>query len=105
MRDLDPLGHTTSYTYNAAIGRMATITDPLGHVTTINSYDPLGRPAVITDPNGLITGLGYNFRGDVTSSTVGSELTTYSYDLAGQLMKLPCRTRHSTPLPMTPPTG
>jgi RHS repeat-associated protein len=83
----DPLGHVTTYTYDAT-GDIATIKDPLGHVTTFTGYDLDGRPTGFTDPNGLTTKLAYNFRGEVTSRTVGSEVTTYSYDLAGQLKKI-----------------
>ena len=83
----DPLGHVTSYTYDAT-GDIATIKDPLGHVTTFTGYDLDGRPTGFTDPNGLATKLAYNFRGEVTSRTVGTDVTAYAYDHAGQLAKL-----------------
>jgi RHS repeat-associated protein len=83
----DPLGHVTAYTYDST-GDITTITDPLGHVTAFTSYDSNGRPLSFTDPNGLVTALTYNFRGQVTSRNAGGEVTTYTYDPAGQLIKL-----------------
>ena len=82
----DPLGHVTAYTYDAT-GDVATVKDALGHVTTFTGYDLDGRPTSFTDPNGLVAKLTYNFRGEPTSRTVGGEVTTYAYDLAGQLRK------------------
>ena len=82
----DPLGHVTTYTYDAK-GDLATVTDALGHITKFTGYDADGRPTSFTDPNGLTTKLTYNFRGEPTSRNVGGELTTYTYDRAGQLTK------------------
>jgi YD repeat-containing protein len=83
----DPRGDVTRYTYDNT-GDLASITDALGHVTSFTSYDADGRPLSYTDPNGLVTKFTYNFRGEVTSRNAGGEVTTYSYDPAGQLIKL-----------------
>ncbi len=82
----DPLGHVTKHTYDAK-GDLATLTDALGHVTKFTGYDADGRLTGVTDPNGLTTKLTYNFRGEPTSRNVGGEVTTYTYDRAGQLTK------------------
>lgn len=77
----------TSFGYDGH-GNLTTITNALDQVTRITSYDPNGRPLTIQDPNGLVTALAYNFRGQVTSRAVGSELTTYNYDSVGDLVKV-----------------
>lgn len=91
----DPNGKTTITTYYAANdpdlgkrGNVATLTNAAGHVTQITSCDLNGRPLSITDPNGLVTTLTYSPRGWLTSRQVGTELTTYSYDGVGQLIKV-----------------
>ncbi|MBK7333035.1 MAG: hypothetical protein IPI87_12065 [Betaproteobacteria bacterium] len=40
------------------------------------------------DPNGVLTTLAYDARGRLTSRVVGGEVTTYVYDLAGQLKEV-----------------
>jgi RHS repeat-associated protein len=88
----NPLGAVTRFTYDS-VGDVATMTDPLGHVTKFTGYDLDGRLLSMVDPNGLTTKFTYNFRGQMTSRTVGTEVTAYAYDAAGQLIK------------MTPPDG
>ncbi|MBX3664871.1 MAG: RHS repeat protein [Burkholderiales bacterium] len=90
----------TTYTYYAnnatcsgasAIGcrgQVATVTNAAGHVTQITDYNAHGQPLSVTDPNGLVTTLAYDARMRLTSRTVGSEVTSYQYDPAGQLTKV-----------------
>lgn len=81
------LSDTTKYSYDSK-GDLATITDPLGHVASITAYDANGRPLTIVDPNGLVTTLTYDARSRLTSRAVGTEVTSYTYDAAGNLLKV-----------------
>lgn len=83
----------TTYAYYSCTtgfqcGRLQTMSNAAAHVTTYNTYDANGRPTQITDPNGLVMTLVYNFRGQVTSQTVASEITSFLYDNAGQLTRV-----------------
>ncbi len=82
----DPLGYVTSYTYDAH-GDLASATDALGHTTLFTAYDGAGRLLSSTDPNGLVTNLAYDVRGRLLQRNVGGEITAYSYDAAGNLVK------------------
>lgn len=77
----------TRFSYDAK-GDLNTITDALGHVTTITGYNANGQPLTLKDPNGLITTFQYDLRGKPVASTVGTEVTRYSYDAAEQLIKV-----------------
>ncbi len=85
----------TSYVYYAnndadpgRRGNVATIANALGHVTSITAYNAHGQPLVIVDPNGLSTTLSYDSRQRLTSRNVGGEITGYSYDGVGQLVRV-----------------
>ena len=77
----------TTYAYDAS-ANLASITNALGHVTNVTSYDAHGRPLSITDPNGLVTTLSYDARSRLTSRNASGEITTYTYDNAGQLTRV-----------------
>jgi RHS repeat-associated protein len=82
----------TTYTYYSCstgyhCGQVHTITNALGHVTTHNTYNAHGQPLTITDPNGVATTLAYDARQRLTSRTVGSEQTTFTYWPTGLLKK------------------
>jgi RHS repeat-associated protein len=82
----------TTYTYYACTtgyqcGQIATITNAAGHVTTYNTYNAHGQPLTITDPNGVVTTLTYDARQRLTSRSVGSELTSFTYWPTGLLKK------------------
>lgn len=83
----DPLGHVTSYTYNAD-GTLKTETDArgAGHTTTYPaSYDPSGSPNTITDALDKVTSFAYDARGNVTRVTnAANEVTTATYDGFGR---------------------
>jgi RHS repeat-associated protein len=86
-----PLGDVTTYSYYTTTasdhmpGDLQSITNALGHVTTIDHYDGDGRVLQSTDPNGLVTLLTYDPRGRLLTKTRGTETTSYTYDLAGNL--------------------
>ena len=77
----------THFAYDS-LGNLNAVTDALGHVTNISSYNADGQPLSFKDPNGLVTKLQYDARGRLVTSTVGTEVTQYKFDAAGQLIKL-----------------
>jgi len=60
-------------------GQIQTITNALSQITTFNTYNAYGQPLTITDPNGVVTTVSYDARQRLTSSGVGTEITSYSY--------------------------
>jgi YD repeat-containing protein len=74
----------TSYSYDPQ-GNLISVSNALNQTTTLGAYDPNGRVGTITNPNGLATTLGYDLRGRLTTRTVGTELTRYTYDGVGNL--------------------
>lgn len=90
--DVADITTVTYYPVNDATpakrGNVATVTNARGHVTQFSAYDLNGNPLTIVDPNGLITTLAYDTRQRLTSRTTGTETTSYSYDNAGQLLKV-----------------
>lgn len=62
----DPLGHTTSSSYDSR-GNVLTVTDPLSRTTT-TTYDVLNDPVTSTDPKGTTTTRTFDSRGNLTSS-------------------------------------
>jgi RHS repeat-associated protein len=82
----------TTYTYYSCTtgfqcGQIQTITNAASHITTYNTYNAHGQPLTITDPNGLVTTLTYDLRQRLTSRTVGSEQTSFTYWPTGLLKK------------------
>lgn len=82
----DPNSNVTTYTYSS--GNLATITDAISNVTSFTSYDADGKLLSMTDPNGLLTSFTYDARARLKTRTVGTEVTAYTYDDAGNLTKV-----------------
>ncbi|MDR3429665.1 MAG: DUF6531 domain-containing protein [Silvimonas sp.] len=80
----DPDSNKTSYTYDTS-GNLTRLTDAKGHITQFTSYDANGNLLAMTDPNGKVTTLTWDARNRLKSRQSGSELTSYTYDLVGQL--------------------
>jgi RHS repeat-associated protein len=59
---------TTTLTYEAVFGQVATITDPLNHTWTVG-YDSVGKPTSLTDPLSHQTTMAINSAGQITSVT------------------------------------
>jgi YD repeat-containing protein len=98
----DAKGNTTRYTYDAN-GNLLTTVYPNGSVERLSNYTSAGLPGVSTNrrgqslsytynalgqvtrqtfaDNSFIT-FAYDARGNLTSVTDGSEITTYSYNLS-----------------------
>ncbi len=85
ISETDPLGNTTSYTYNG-LGQVLTVTDPLNHTTTYD-YDAFGRQTKVIDPLGRTTSTTYNPAGRVESVTDPlGQVTSYQYDYLGRVI-------------------
>ena len=98
----DPLNHTTTYAYYAdtsftgtdpnavghTLGDLQTVTNAAGQVTTYGSYDKHGNVLQSSDPNGVATVNTYDLRQRLLSTSVGGQTTSYTYDPAGQLLKV-----------------
>lgn len=78
-----PRGDVTTITYGS--GAPIAIKDALGYGYSL-TYDSDGRRVSIIDPNGLARRTTYTPRGQVATSSVGLETTTYTYDAAQNLV-------------------
>lgn len=77
----------TTYTYDRN-GNLAAITNALGHVTWFTAYNAHGQPLSMTDPNGIVTTFEYDARQRLTRRTEGGRITSFSYDLVGNLIRI-----------------
>ncbi len=84
MKVTDPLGHTRTYTYDAADNQTG-ISDALGHRVT-KTYDAVNRVVTEQDALGNTTSFTYDEQGNVLTVTDAlSNVTTNTYDAIGQL--------------------
>jgi RHS repeat-associated protein len=80
----DPLGNTTSYTYDT-VGNRTAVTDANNH-TTSYAYDGQNRLQSVTAPGGAATTYAYDAAGNLLSSTdPNNHVTSYAYDAADRL--------------------
>ncbi|MBI4355825.1 MAG: VCBS repeat-containing protein, partial [Candidatus Omnitrophica bacterium] len=80
----DPLGHTTTLTYDPA-GDVATTTDAAGHTTRF-AYDALNRLTQVTDPDLKVTSYTYDPSGHLTTvADANGHTTTFAYDAVDRL--------------------
>ena len=94
LTETDPLGNTTTFTYQTfskfgliasvqgarPYTRLATTTDPLGNTTT-NTYDGGGNLLTTTDAAGNATAFTYDASGNQTSITDAlGNLTVFEYE-------------------------
>jgi|GEM_PF-3764548 len=61
LTSTDPLGHTTTTTYDAA-GNVTSVANALGQTTTL-AYNAMNRAASVSDPLGNVTSFGYDAAG------------------------------------------
>ncbi|HEV8719169.1 MAG TPA: tandem-95 repeat protein [Candidatus Binatia bacterium] len=85
----DPMGATTTFTYEPTFNQAKTIRDPKGNTTTIN-YDIKGNPIEIVDALNNRTQMTYDTRGLLTviTSAIGTpaqNTTSFAYDARGNL--------------------
>ena len=85
ISQIDPLGRTTSYSYDNQHNRILT-TDPTGRRISLR-YTADGRPTTITGPNATqLAAFSYNSSGDpVAVSDSAGRTTHFSYDDRGNL--------------------
>jgi RHS repeat-associated protein len=75
---------TTTYTYDK-FGNVETITDALGQTETFDEYDRMKNPLRKTDRNGTVTIFTYDGLSRPLTITAGSDATSYSYTLTGEI--------------------
>jgi RHS repeat-associated protein len=93
-RQTDPLGASTTYSYDA-VGNMTSTVNPAGGTTKVD-YDGNDRPVAVTDPAGGVTRYGYDEVGSgvvvrdarSASATDDGYATRYGYDPAHRRMSL-----------------
>ncbi len=85
LTSTDPLGNTTTFTYEPVFKKVATITDALGN-KMIFSYDAHGNLLTQTNADGNSTSFIYNSFGQITQTTdaLGQKMTL-RYDGFGNL--------------------
>jgi RHS repeat-associated protein len=86
--EIAPDGATTSYTYDPATLRVATITDANGHITSYE-YDAQGNRTKITDALGHVSTFTYEPTFNMMTSMTDPKgrVTTYEYDSHGNRIK------------------
>lgn len=83
----------TTYTYYSCstgfqCGQIQTITNAVGHVTTFSTYNAHGQALTILDLNNVLITLTYDGRQRLTSRTVDSEMTGFTYWPTGLLKRV-----------------
>jgi YD repeat-containing protein len=78
--DPNAVGHT--------VGDLQSMTNAVGKVTSYTQYNKHGQVLQQSDPNGVVTVNTYDLRQRLLSTSVGGQTTSYSYDAAGQLLKV-----------------
>jgi RHS repeat-associated protein len=86
-----------SFTYDAR-GQVLTVTDPLNHLTTF-TYTAAGMLETVTDTQNKVTHFQYDARGNRTATidALTQQPTTFEYDLRNRLTRVT--------YPTTPPTS
>nr|WP_305907736.1 RHS repeat-associated core domain-containing protein [Methylomarinum sp. Ch1-1]MDP4520512.1 RHS repeat-associated core domain-containing protein [Methylomarinum sp. Ch1-1] len=87
VRATDGLGHSTTFTYNAA-GQILTRRNALGHVTRYE-YDALGYRVKVSYPSGKTEQYAYDDSGRVVAYTdTGGHTRTQAYDDLNRLLSV-----------------
>ncbi|MGH8613902.1 MAG: hypothetical protein ACREYF_18235 [Gammaproteobacteria bacterium] len=77
----------TTFEYDPQ-GNLIKTTNALGQETLLSQHDAHGRPLSLTDPNGLLTELAYDARGRLQRQGVDGQISSFSYDGAGNVTGL-----------------
>ncbi len=87
----DPLNHGSTRTYYSdttdshRAGDLRSVTNAMGHTTQYGPYGGNGNLLTTTDPNGVSTVYAYDARNRLTSVSLGTQTTSYSYTTTGLL--------------------
>ncbi|MEY4564289.1 MAG: hypothetical protein RLZZ618_3566 [Pseudomonadota bacterium] len=90
----DALNNLTTYAYytdttgDHTVGDLQSVTNAKGQVTNYTKYNKHGQVLQSSDLNGVVTVNTYDLRQRVRSTSVAGEKTTYTYDAAGQLIRV-----------------
>jgi YD repeat-containing protein len=90
----DSAGNITTHAYYAdttaehTTGDRQSTTNARAQATQFTTYNKAGQLLRSIDPNGVTTTHTYDPRQRLTGTQVGTQLTTYTYDAAGQLKKI-----------------
>ena len=83
VRQIDPLGETTHYTYDATTQLPLSLTDPLGNAVSYG-YDSQQNPTSTSLPGSISTSATYDTSNNQLTATNGRGYTTsYTYDTHG----------------------
>jgi RHS repeat-associated protein len=83
----DPLGHTTSQTFDAS-GNVLATADRSGHVTNY-TYNAFSEPLTVTDPLGNVTRNTYDAGGNLTETEAADGgKTRFTYDSSGNILTI-----------------
>lgn len=88
VSDVTTYTYYSSTTANYTKGDLQSMTNPLGKTTQYTKYNPHGQVLESTDPNGVLTTHTYDLRQRRLSTTVAGQTTGYTYDAAGQLLRV-----------------
>ncbi len=92
----DALGQTTTFMYESAFNRVASIKDPLGNITKF-TYDARGNLSKRTDENNHTTSFGYDSAGLLTEIIDPlSQRTMFAYDALSNLISITDPLNHIT---------
>jgi RHS repeat-associated protein len=84
IREINALGHVTSYTYDPVFNQLTSMTDPNGRVTTYDVDPANGNRLKETDPAGGTRAWTYDSHGNVlTYKDKNGNLTVHTYDAFG----------------------
>lgn len=79
---------STHFEYDPVTLDLVQMTNALGQVWRYESHDAHGRARVVVDPNGMKVTTEYHPRGWLRSRQVDEALTGFTYDAAGQLLRV-----------------
>jgi YD repeat-containing protein len=87
VSDVTTYVYATDKTADHTIGDLQQMTNAAGKVTRYDKYNQHGQLLQSTDANGVVTLNTYDLRQRLTSTQVGTQKTSFTYDPVGQLTR------------------